>query len=68
MGLKTLSMSAVKLPYIKSLIRNLSLADAQRITNNALLLDSPKKIRSFVQSELEKLGLGEMLNQFKTVC
>jgi phosphoenolpyruvate-protein phosphotransferase len=68
LGLRTLSMSAVKLPYMKALIRAISLYDAQRIANQAMLLDSPKKIRTLVQEELEKLGHGEMLVQFKSVC
>lgn len=68
MGLKTLSMSAVKLPYIKWLIRSVSLADAQRIANNAMLLDSPEKIRQLVREELGRLNLSDMLKQIKSFC
>ncbi len=45
MGIRQLSMSAVKIPLIKSMIRQISHADAVRLLATALTLDSGKAIR-----------------------
>lgn len=61
MGLKTLSMSASRIPRIKWLIRNIELAKAQALVDEMLLLDSPAAIRELVGSRIAQWGLAEGL-------
>ncbi|MCF7981967.1 MAG: phosphoenolpyruvate--protein phosphotransferase [Pseudomonadales bacterium] len=61
LGLRTLSMSAAKLPYIKWLIRNLSIAQSEIIVEKALKMDNPQAIRSFVGQKIKDLGLAELI-------
>ncbi|MDT8397105.1 MAG: phosphoenolpyruvate--protein phosphotransferase [Pseudomonadales bacterium] len=56
MGIRTLSMSAVKLPRIKWLIRSLSLGQAEAILQRALSLDNVEAIRSLLAIELKQLN------------
>lgn len=61
LGLRTLSMSAAKLLYIKRLIRSISLEQAETIAAQALRLNHPDEIRQLVRQELDRLGVGEMI-------
>ena len=61
LGLRTLSMSAAKLPSIKWLIRNLSIVQAKRIVGKALKMDNPQAIRALVGSMIKDLGLAELI-------
>ncbi len=61
MGMRTLSMSAAKLLYIKKLIRSISIAQAEEIADRALQLNHPDQIRKLVGDELKKLGLAELI-------
>jgi phosphotransferase system enzyme I (PtsI)/phosphotransferase system enzyme I (PtsP) len=53
LGLRTLSMSATKLPRIKWLIRGLALARAQQLADEALGYVYPADIRARVEAALE---------------
>ena len=53
LGIRTLSMSAAKLPRIKWLIRNLALSQAQSLAQKALTLDSGDRIRQCVEARLD---------------
>lgn len=61
MGITTLSMSAIKLPRIKHLIRTLPQSQAEHILQQCLQLDSSQDIRALLRSNLVKLGLGELI-------
>ncbi len=62
LGLRTLSLSAAKLPYIKWLIRTISIQQAEEIISQALLMDNAKAIRSLVETTLKELGLTEIFH------
>jgi len=62
LGLRTLSMSATKLPRIKWLIRNLPLGAAEDISREALGCMYPGEIRRRVEAALQVIGLDELLN------
>lgn len=61
MGVRTLSMSAAKLPRIKALIRSLTCVQAEELLRQALLINNSKGIRSLVKAELTALGLSSLL-------
>jgi phosphotransferase system enzyme I (PtsI)/phosphotransferase system enzyme I (PtsP) len=62
MGVRTLSMSASKLPRIKWLIRSVTVEQAQAVAAQALALDKVSDIRSLTRAKLEELGLAELLH------
>lgn len=62
MGLRTLSMSAAKLPQVKWLIRSLPLNMAEGLVSRALTCPYPAEIREMVRTELEGLGLQDLFN------
>lgn len=62
MGVRTLSMSAAKLPRIKWLIRSLSAADAKLVLAQALRMDDVQAIRAMVQEYIQRLGLKGLVN------
>ena len=55
MGIRMLSMSAVKIPHIKSLIRQLSIKDCEEILQTALESRSSATIRQSVLGYMEQL-------------
>jgi phosphoenolpyruvate-protein phosphotransferase len=61
MGIKTLSMSATKLPRIKYLIRALPQRRAESILEQCLMLDNVQDIRAMLQNSLHSLHLGELV-------
>jgi phosphotransferase system enzyme I (PtsI)/phosphotransferase system enzyme I (PtsP) len=61
MGVRTLSMSAAQLPKIKWLLRRISIANAQEIVAEALLLNDARLIRKLVADRLYVLGAGEII-------
>ncbi|MDA0350415.1 MAG: phosphoenolpyruvate--protein phosphotransferase [Verrucomicrobia bacterium] len=52
MGIKTLSMSAAKLPRVKSLIRSLTFEEASQLATEVLQLDSASAIRQLIKTRL----------------
>lgn len=61
MGVRTLSMSAAKLPRIKALIRSVSSQQAEQLLQEALTANNSKDIRRLVSDELAVLGLITLL-------
>jgi phosphotransferase system enzyme I (PtsI)/phosphotransferase system enzyme I (PtsP) len=61
LGLRTLSMSATKIPRIKWLIRSLPITTMEQLTDRALQCGYPAAIRQLVRAELEQAGLHELL-------
>lgn len=61
LGLRTLSMSAAKLPTAKWLIRHLHIQHAETIAAQALAMDNAPAIRAFVEQDIRALGLGELI-------
>jgi phosphotransferase system enzyme I (PtsI) len=54
-GLDELSMNAVSIPTVKSIIRRLSAADARKIAGQALELVTAKEVSSFLAEKLREL-------------
>jgi phosphotransferase system enzyme I (PtsI)/phosphotransferase system enzyme I (PtsP) len=63
LGLRTLSMSATKIPRIKWLIRSLQLSTARQLSQDALECGYPRDIRSRVEAALETAGLQELFKR-----
>lgn len=61
LGVRTLSMSASRLPYVKAVVRSLSMTEAEDLVQLALELRSSAEIRSVVRDALEKRGLAEFM-------
>ncbi|MEZ5528830.1 MAG: putative PEP-binding protein [Porticoccaceae bacterium] len=61
-GMRTLSMSAAKLPQVKWLIRTLPVSTAEQLTKQAFGCPYPAQIRSLVREELESLGLHDLFS------
>ena len=61
MGVRTLSMSAAKLPKIKWLLRRISVKDAQSLVAETRTLNDAKLIRKLVADRLYVLGAGEII-------
>lgn len=62
LGIRTLSMSASRLPYARWLIRSLPITVMQDLAQQSLKLSSPQEIRARVRSVLEQHGLTELFN------
>lgn len=62
LGLRTLSMSAARIPQIKWLIRTLTLDTAEQLSREALACGYPADIRARVGEVLQAAGLGELVN------
>ncbi|WP_162300014.1 phosphoenolpyruvate--protein phosphotransferase [Kineobactrum sediminis] len=60
-GIRTLSMSASKLPGIKWLLRSISAADAATLAQQALTLDNSTAIRTLLEEALQQRGLARLL-------
>ncbi|MDP5063366.1 MAG: phosphoenolpyruvate--protein phosphotransferase [Haliea sp.] len=60
-GIRTLSMSASKLPRIKWLLRSFSAQDAATLAQKALTLDNSADIRTLLEGALHQRGLGRLL-------
>jgi phosphotransferase system enzyme I (PtsI)/phosphotransferase system enzyme I (PtsP) len=61
MGVRTLSLSAAKLPRIKHLIRSLTTEDAERLLAKAMRMGQAAAIRAMLEQELAALGLTALL-------
>jgi phosphotransferase system enzyme I (PtsI)/phosphotransferase system enzyme I (PtsP) len=62
LGLRTLSMSATKIPRIKWLIRSLPISTAERLARDALTCMYPADIRTRVEAALKAAGLQELFS------
>ncbi|MFV0477354.1 MAG: phosphoenolpyruvate--protein phosphotransferase [Parahaliea sp.] len=61
LGIRTLSMSASKIPRIKWLLRSFSAADASLLAQQALNMDDATDIRELMQQALRERGLSRLL-------
>jgi phosphotransferase system enzyme I (PtsI) len=64
MGLDELSMEPFFVPVIKRLIRSLSYAEAQRLTEEVLLMETVKEVKGRLFGELKKLGMIELVEMY----
>ena len=65
MGFDSMSMSAVSLPRIKWIIRNVEHKQAQKILEQALSKTTAQEVRDYMQSALETAGLGGLVRAGK---
>ena len=61
MGFDTLSMSAMRLPRVKWVIRKFSMERAQVLLSEVLIMDDPAEIRCHMELALEEAGLGGLI-------
>lgn len=57
LGITELSLSAPSIPQVKQVIRSISIEAAKRCASEALSLASPNQIRSFLETESQRLGI-----------
>ncbi|MBN7798061.1 phosphoenolpyruvate--protein phosphotransferase [Parahaliea mediterranea] len=62
LGIRTLSMSAARIPRIKWLLRTISQADAAALAQRALHMEHAADIRELLQQALRERGLERLLN------
>jgi phosphotransferase system enzyme I (PtsP) len=58
MGFDKISMNGHNVPRIKWVIRHISLIQAQHILSHTLTLSTTQAVHSYLNEQLEKLGLG----------
>ncbi len=58
MGFDKISMNGHNVPRIKWVIRHISFEQAQEILDNTLMLTTAQKVHSYLNEQLEVLGLG----------
>ncbi len=61
MGYDVLSMNSTNLLMVKLAIRTFDLAKAKRILNKVLKMDDAKEIKSYVDGQMRKAGLGKII-------
>ncbi|MFV0277861.1 MAG: phosphoenolpyruvate--protein phosphotransferase, partial [Parahaliea sp.] len=61
LGIRTLSMSASKIPRIKWLLRSIAAADAANLAQQVLEMEDAIEIRELLQEALRQRGLGRLL-------
>src|SRR5262249_13645318 len=54
LGLEELSMNAVAIPFIKSVVRASTMTEAQQLANQALLLATPEEIEALVKQHMKR--------------
>ncbi len=57
LGLNEFSMSASSIPQVKKIVRSVSYEQAQKIANEALMLETGDDVRKFAEEEIKKLGI-----------
>ncbi|PKM21979.1 MAG: phosphoenolpyruvate-protein phosphotransferase PtsP [Gammaproteobacteria bacterium HGW-Gammaproteobacteria-14] len=63
MGVDTLSMNASHLLKVKSAIRRMRITQARKLLYEVLAMDNGEVIASYIELQLEKAGLGDLLNR-----
>ncbi len=61
MGYDVLSMNSTKLLMVKKALTTIELAKAKRILNKALKMDDAYQIKDYVDGQLRKAGLGQIV-------
>ena len=64
MGLDELSMEPFFVPVIKRVVRSLSYADAQRLTQEVLRMETIQEVKGRLFGELKKLGMIELVEMY----
>lgn len=64
MGLDELSMEPFFVPVIKRVVRSLSYADAQRLTQEVLRMETVQEVKGRLFGELKKLGMIELVEMY----
>ncbi len=67
MGFQALSMNASNLLKVKAAIRKVKIGFARKLLNEVLAMDNGEVISSYVDLQLEKAGLGELLHHRRSV-
>jgi phosphotransferase system enzyme I (PtsP) len=62
MGVDSLSMNASNLPRVKAAIRRIKAGFARQLLNEVLAMDNGQVIAAYIDLQLEKAGLGDLLN------
>lgn len=65
MGVDNLSMSVACLPRVKWVIRNFTRAEAGEFVRDVLSMEEPRAIRRYMDTRLEKVGLGGLIRAGK---
>ena len=65
MGLDELSMEPFFVPVIKRVVRSLSYADAQHLTQEVLRLETAQEVKGRLFGELKKLGMIELVEMYR---
>jgi phosphotransferase system enzyme I (PtsP) len=61
MGYDVLSMNSTNLLLVKLAIRSFDMSKAKRILNKVLKMDNAKEIKSYVDGQMRKAGLGKII-------
>ena len=61
MGFDSLSMNATSLPKVKAVLRQITMAKAKEILAEVMEQDDPSVVRSIINLELSRLGLGRVI-------
>ena len=61
MGFDVLSMNSTNLLMVKCAIRGFEMAKAKRILSKVLKMDNAFQIKSYVEAEMRKAGLGQLI-------
>jgi phosphotransferase system enzyme I (PtsP) len=65
MGVDNLSMSVACLPRVKWVIRNFTRDQANEFVRDVLAMEDSKAIRRYLDTRLEKVGLGGLIRAGK---
>jgi phosphotransferase system enzyme I (PtsP) len=66
MGYNVLSMNSTNLLMVKRAIRSFEMAKAKRILNKVMKMDNAHLIRNYVEDQMKKAGLGQIIRS-KTI-
>ena len=61
MGYDVLSMNAVNLPKVKSVLRSISLDWAEDLLQRLLAMDSPQEVKGALELALKEIGLEQFI-------
>ena len=68
MGFDVLSMNSTNLLMVKSAIRSFEMAKAKRILNKVLKMDNAYLIKNYVDDQMRKAGLGQLIRTRSVVA
>lgn len=53
-GIRTLSMNSARIPLVKEVIRNITVAEAEKVAAKVIEMDTPAEIRAFLKNEVKQ--------------